>query len=117
MKAFTIGIQNLNDRVLSNSRIQQGLFNARLRFNDTVYLGLGATAGAWIVGTRILTAPSVGEAVLRAAHGNLLEAASFGAILLGLGTVVNFAIGAAVTPKLATEDVLQDVERIRTPNM
>lgn len=117
MKAFTVGIKDLNDRMLSNPRIQQGLFHARLYFNDAVYLGAGVSAGAWIAGTKILTAPSVGEAVLRAAQGNVLEAASFGAVLFGLGVAANFAVGAMFKPKPATEEVLQDVERIRAPKM
>lgn len=117
MKAFTVGIKDLNERMLSNPRIQQGLFNARLRFNDAVYLGAGMSVGAWIAGTKILTAPSVGEAVMRAAHGNVLEAATFGAVAFCVGMVGNFALGSAFKPKAATEEVLQDVERIRSPKM
>lgn len=117
MKAFTVGIKDLNDRMLSSPRIQQGLFNARLRFNDAVYLGASVAAGAWIAGTKILTAPSIGEAVVRAAQGNVLEAASFGAVLFVLGTGANFAVGAMFKPKAVSEDVIQDVERIRSPKM
>lgn len=117
MKAFTVGIKDLNDRMLSNPRIQHGLFQSRVLFNDAVYLGGGMTAGAWIAGTKILSAPSIGEAVMRAAHGNILEAASFGAVAFCLGVVGNFAIGAAFKPKPVSEDVVQDVERIRSPKM
>jgi len=117
MKAFTVGIKDLNDRMLSSPRIQQGLFNARLRFNDAIYLGAGVTVGAWVAGTKILTAPSIGEAVVRAAQGNILEAASFGAVWFGLGTVANFTVGAMFKPKTPTEEVIQDVERIRSPKM
>lgn len=117
MKAFTVGVKDLNDRMLSNPRIQQGLFNTRLHFNDAVYLGVGVTAGAWIAGTKILSAPSIGEAVMRAAHGNVLEAATFGAVAFGLGVAGGFTIGAASAPKIVSEDVLQDVERIRSPKM
>lgn len=117
MKAFTVGIKDLNDRMLSNPRIQQGLFNARLRFNDAVYLGAGMGVGSWVAATKILTSPSVGELVMRAAHGNVLEAASFGAVAFCLGVVGNFAIGAVFKPKDASEDVIQDVERIRSPKM
>lgn len=117
MKAFTVGIKDLNDRMLSSPRIQQGLFNARLRFNDAVYLGVGVTAGAWVAGPKILTAPSIGEAVVRSAQGNILEAASFGAVLFVLGTVANFAVGAMFKPKAASEDIIQDVERIRSAKM
>lgn len=117
MKAFTVGIKDLNERMLSNPRIQHGLFQSRVLFNDAVYLGGGVTAGTWIAGTKILSAPSIGEAVMRAANGNILEAASFGAITFCMGLVGNFAIGAAFKPKQVSEDVVQDVERIRSPKM
>jgi len=80
-------------------------------------LGAGMGVGALVAGAKILTAPSIGEAVVRAAQGNVLEAASFGAVLFGLGTVANFAVGAMFKPKAATEEVIQDVERIRSPKM
>lgn len=117
MKAFTIGLKDINDRMLSNPRIQHALFNTRLRFSDAVYLGGGISFGAWVAQTQILTAPSIGEVVMRAANGNILEAASFGAVAFCLGVVGNFALGAVFKPKAATEEVVQDVERIRSPKM
>lgn len=111
MKKFFVGPRALSDRLLSNERIQRGLVQTKMAFDEALLFGGSAAAGVLLYGS--LAAPSVGEAIARSSQGGVMEAAACATAAFYLCTAANFTVGLLFKPKAATADVIADVEHIR----